>query len=241
LAATLLKIFYITLNCSSIYLAMANPFCSEHLFYRAMEDTPEHSNFVHSIESDPIAFANFNYTVMKPQRKKDSVEGYQRVIQEFSLIGVLVYLPAPAPEQNTSTPAPEADDEAKDTKNDQTPPKDIPIGVVCLSKLKDGLEHHRESYCSINIAASYRSKGYGSEAIRWVLNWGFQIANLHRITIEAFSYNDGAVRLYERLGFTLEGRKRKAVWFDGAWHDDITFGILEDDWREGGRAKGREI
>jgi hypothetical protein len=216
---------------------MAKPFRSERLIYRALEDTPEDANFVHSIQSDPIAFGNSSFWLMKPQTLKETKEGYLKGLAEGCLIGAVMCLPPP--DSSTSKAVTTADSEPKDTSK-ETPLKPIPIGVISLSALRKGWEHHQESYVSIDVAAGYRGKGYGSESIRWILNWGFQIANLHRITIECFSYNDGAVRLYEKLGFTPEGRKRKAVWFDGGWHDIVTFGMLVDEWRENERAKGRK-
>lgn len=63
------------------------------------------------------------------------------------------------------------------------------------------------------------------------MNWGFRITGLHRINIGCFEWNEGAGRLYERLGFTLEGRKREFIWFDGRLHDTIEFSMLEHEWR----------
>jgi len=107
----------------------------------------------------------------------------------------------------------------------------VPIGSLYLTAPKPGEEHHRNSYISIDIIAPYQGQGYGSEAIEWVLDWGFRIAGLHRIGIENFSYNQGAKRLYERLGFTFEGSKRECLWFNGGWHDYMSFSILEQEWR----------
>lgn len=57
-------------------------------------------------------------------------------------------------------------------------------------------------------------------------------AGLHRMRIGCFSFNEGARRLYEQLGFVLEGRNREAVWKNGAWYDIIDMGMLEGEWRE---------
>ncbi|KAI1075949.1 putative GNAT family acetyltransferase [Whalleya microplaca] len=40
------------------------------------------------------------------------------------------------------------------------------------------------------------------------------------------------VRLYEKFGFKLEGKQRDHMWFNGGWHDNVIFGILENEWRE---------
>jgi len=96
---------------------------------------------------------------------------------------------------------------------------------------------HRHSDLSIDILASYQRKGYGSEAIKWALNWGFQTAGLHRVCVSCFGWNTGAARLYAHLGFVLEGEKREELWFDGKWWNLLIFGLLEDEWR----AKGEVV
>jgi RimJ/RimL family protein N-acetyltransferase len=77
----------------------------------------------------------------------------------------------------------------------------------------------------------YQGKGYGSEAISWALDYAFRRAGLHRVKIAAFEYNAGAVRLYERLGFTPEGRERESCWHEGRFWDLVEFGMLEGEWR----------
>ena len=88
------------------------------------------------------------------------------------------------------------------------------------------------SEIGINVVRQYQGQGFGTEAIKWALNWGFTYANLHRIEIGAFGYNKGALKLYERMGFVPEGRKRDWMWHEGRFWDVCEFGMLEDEWRE---------
>jgi len=108
----------------------------------------------------------------------------------------------------------------------------FPIGVISLKKSASEFQHHRGTTLGIQIAAPYRGKGYGSEAIGWTLNWAFKFAGFHRVTLEANGFNDRAQRLYERLGFVKEGVQREAIWFDGRWYDLILYGMLDSDWNE---------
>lgn len=77
------------------------------------------------------------------------------------------------------------------------------------------------------------SQGYGSEAARLVLGYGFQQLNLHRIELEVFSLNHRAIRAYEKLGFVHEGVKRESYFRNGAFHDTLVMGLLESEWRDG--------
>lgn len=106
-----------------------------------------------------------------------------------------------------------------------------PIGFIALSKPDEGRAQHGSTSLSISIAAAYRRKGYGREAIAWALDWAFDFARLHRVEIACFSWNRGARRLYGRLGFREEGVKREAAWFMGGWHDLHEMAMLEHEWR----------
>ncbi|ASS74236.1 hypothetical protein CIG75_04050 [Tumebacillus algifaecis] len=75
------------------------------------------------------------------------------------------------------------------------------------------------------------SKGYGSEALTLILDYGFGIRNLHRIELHAYSYNERAIHTYEKVGFRREGVMRDAWYFDHQWVDVIVMSILEDEFR----------
>lgn len=44
--------------------------------------------------------------------------------------------------------------------------------------------------------------------------------------------NEGAWKLYEKIGFLYEGRKREYIFMDGKFHDIVEFSLLEDEWKE---------
>lgn len=55
---------------------------------------------------------------------------------------------------------------------------------------------------------------------------------MHRIAIGAFAWNQDALRLYEKLGFVTEARKRDMFWHDGGYQDLVEMSMLEHEWRE---------
>lgn len=109
--------------------------------------------------------------------------------------------------------------------------KPTPVGLINLVAIDRRQIQHRHTDIGVNIARRYQGKGFGTEAIKWALDWGFRYAGLHRIEINAFAYNKGAVKLYERMGFIQEGRKRDFVFHDGKSWDALSFSMLEDEWR----------
>ncbi|MCJ1386847.1 hypothetical protein MMC17_009975 [Xylographa soralifera] len=198
---------------------MNHLFRSARLVYRAYE-SPEDDNFFWQLAQDTEAEINSNPKLPKPPDKKD-IEESRKAYSEKCLLGVVICI-APASASSGST------DESASTE------KPIPIGRIALDggfATQTAYARHRSSKIGLGILAKYQNQGYGSEAIRWILDWGFRIAGLHRIGIGCFSWNDGARRLYEKLGFVLEGRHREALWHDGGWHDIIEFAMLEDEWK----------
>ncbi|GIP51359.1 GNAT family N-acetyltransferase [Paenibacillus vini] len=88
--------------------------------------------------------------------------------------------------------------------------------------------------CNIRIAISslaQTGKGYGTEALNLMLDYGFGILNMHRIELNVFDYNPRALHVYEKLGFKREGVQREALYYNHEYHDSITMGLLEDEFR----------
>lgn len=75
------------------------------------------------------------------------------------------------------------------------------------------------------------SKGFGTEAIRLMLDYGFNSLNLHRVELMVVDYNKRARKAYKNIGFVEEGVKREAVFIDGKYHDTIMMGILKKEWK----------
>lgn len=73
-------------------------------------------------------------------------------------------------------------------------------------------------------------KGYGTEAMKLMLQFAFTEVNLYRVTLTVFEYNPRAIRSYEKAGFRHEGRLRGALLKDGKRWDVLYMGILCDDW-----------
>jgi len=74
------------------------------------------------------------------------------------------------------------------------------------------------------------NQGYGSDALRALLGFGFGELRLERIWLDVYDYNERARRVYERVGFVLEGTLRHALWRDGAFRDVLRMAILREEW-----------
>jgi RimJ/RimL family protein N-acetyltransferase len=101
------------------------------------------------------------------------------------------------------------------------------IGEVVLNDL-DGANESMNLRIALSGAAA-RGHGYGTEAIRAVLDHAFDVLGLHRVGLDVYSCNPGAQRAYEKCGFLVEGRQRHTMKWDGEWVDSILMGILATD------------
>ncbi len=97
----------------------------------------------------------------------------------------------------------------------------------------DGIDWvHRTSALGIGIGPrQYWDRGYGTEAMRLLLDFAFNELNLHRVFLTVFSYNLRAIHVYEKLGFTLEGRHREHLERDGQRYDMLLYGLLRHEWK----------
>jgi len=76
------------------------------------------------------------------------------------------------------------------------------------------------------------NNGYGSEAARLLFRHGFEQMNLHRINSSVIGFNERSLKMHEKLGFEIEGRRRQNIFKNGAYHDEVIFGLLREDWEK---------
>ncbi|MGI5408598.1 GNAT family N-acetyltransferase [Streptomyces chartreusis] len=75
-----------------------------------------------------------------------------------------------------------------------------------------------------------RGRGIGTEATRLIVGHGFEQLGLHRIQLEAYGHNPRALRVYEKVGFVVEGVRREADFRDGQWLDWVMMAVLDHEW-----------
>lgn len=102
-----------------------------------------------------------------------------------------------------------------------------PIGGVELFKIDHA---NRTAELGIMIGeTSARGKGFGTEAVRLMCDFGFNALGLNNIMLMTFEWNIAGQKAYERAGFREIGRRRQARWFAGRFWDDIYYDLLASD------------
>ena len=88
----------------------------------------------------------------------------------------------------------------------------------------------RIAYVSaLAIAPSQTGKGLGAATARLALDYLLDEVGYHRVQCEIYRFNERALAVARRAGFTQEGVRRRAYWRRGAWVDGVLFGAVAED------------
>jgi RimJ/RimL family protein N-acetyltransferase len=106
--------------------------------------------------------------------------------------------------------------------------------VVAMGGLTDIHPRHRRAELYVFVRPGMMGRGIGSRATAWLCEYGFTELDLQRIYLHTTDLNDGARRLYARLGFKDEGTLRAHAFHRGRFIDRHVQGLLRSEWRKPG-------
>jgi RimJ/RimL family protein N-acetyltransferase len=101
---------------------------------------------------------------------------------------------------------------------------DVYVGNCGLHEI-----HPVDRYAMLGLVIGrkdYWGKGLGTEAVRLLCRYAFDELNLHRVALSTYAINERGVRLYTRVGFKIEGRKREQAFIEGRYVDEVLMGLL---------------
>jgi RimJ/RimL family protein N-acetyltransferase len=81
----------------------------------------------------------------------------------------------------------------------------------------------------IFIDRQHRGQGHAGDAVRILLKYGFWERRYQKCNSACPHTNEASIRLHKKLGFVEEGRRRRQVFFDGEYHDDVLFGMTREE------------
>ena len=91
-------------------------------------------------------------------------------------------------------------------------------------------EDSKRAELGYDLLIEHWGKGYMTEAVKALLDYGFLRLNLNRIEATVDPENQRSTRLLERVGFVREGCLRERFYYRGRYHDDLFFGMLRKEW-----------
>lgn len=90
--------------------------------------------------------------------------------------------------------------------------------------------HHRRAFIGHMIGnKAFWGKGYSTEAIRLVVEYGFIRLGLNKICARMAANHPASHRAYEKAGFTDEGQAKSEFYFEGEYYDSLYVGITRED------------
>jgi RimJ/RimL family protein N-acetyltransferase len=91
------------------------------------------------------------------------------------------------------------------------------------------IDHYQQrADVGIALGAPYWGQGYGQDAVRTLVGYGFRHLNLRKISLQVLADDERAVGAYRKAGFAEEARLRSHTWYDGSWHDELVMAVFRD-------------
>ena len=81
-----------------------------------------------------------------------------------------------------------------------------------------------------DLLKEYWGRGFMTEALRIIIEYGFENLNLNRIEAHTAAINTASRDLLRKLGFSEEGIFRDSSFFRGEFRDDCTYSLLRREW-----------
>lgn len=103
------------------------------------------------------------------------------------------------------------------------------IGLIGINL---GKEHYKNAEVWFQYHYKYWNKGYATESLKKILDFGFQELNLHRIEAGCAVENIGSISVLEKVGMLREAHTRKLLPLKSGWSDNYGYAILSTDKRK---------
>lgn len=108
-------------------------------------------------------------------------------------------------------------------------PDNTIIGETVINEINS--THRHGNFRVAIFQKKYRNKGIGTWAIKQTCNFSFNTIQLHRLSLEVFSFNSRAQAAYIKCGFQQEGILREAIQLENKYEDIIIMSLLAHEWK----------
>jgi RimJ/RimL family protein N-acetyltransferase len=105
-----------------------------------------------------------------------------------------------------------------------------------IGNIKVGPIDSNHRFADIGIVVGEKDfwgKGYGSEAIGIVVQYAFEVLNLHKLNAGCYEAQVGSMKAFQKNGFEIEAIRKKHYFCNGSYMDGVLLGLInpkyEDD------------
>jgi len=102
---------------------------------------------------------------------------------------------------------------------------------VIIGSCGYGIKNSFQASIGYELAREYWRKGFMTEALKAIIQWGFYQLDLNRIEAFVMLENIASIKLLENLDFVEEGFLREYGFWKGQFHDLKIFSLLKRDYR----------
>lgn len=103
------------------------------------------------------------------------------------------------------------------------------IGLIGLHL---GKEHYKNAEVWFQLDYRFWNKGYATESLRKIIDFGFETLKLHRIEAGCAVDNVGSFTVLEKVGMLREAHTRQLLPLKSGWSDNYGYAILSSDERK---------
>ncbi|QAT48809.1 GNAT family N-acetyltransferase [Caproiciproducens sp. NJN-50] len=101
------------------------------------------------------------------------------------------------------------------------------IGTVGLNVISSPRMRHSATL-NIMVHRDYQNQGVGAALMKTALDLADNWLMLVRVELGVYADNERAIHLYKKMGFEVEGTKRKSVIRDGTYVDELVMGRIRN-------------
>ncbi|MBI5957694.1 MAG: GNAT family N-acetyltransferase [Chloroflexi bacterium] len=103
-----------------------------------------------------------------------------------------------------------------------------PLGDIAMNWV---VPHCRLSMLGAAIGEpEYWGGGYGTDALLLITDYAFDWLDMHKLWLSTMGLNVRVQRQMAKVGYKLESRRRQAFRADGQWVDELSYGLLREEW-----------
>ncbi|REC47458.1 GNAT family N-acetyltransferase [Chryseobacterium pennipullorum] len=101
------------------------------------------------------------------------------------------------------------------------------VGIIGIDMIK---LHYKNAEAWFKLSPEIWGKGYGTEALGRIIQFGFEDLKLHRIEAGCAIDNIASYKVMEKSGMIREAHRRKLLPLKNGWSDNYEYAILEEDY-----------
>lgn len=101
------------------------------------------------------------------------------------------------------------------------------VGIIAIDLIK---LHYKNAEVWYKLSPDIWGKGYATEALERIIQFGFEDLKLHRIEAGCAIDNVASYKVMEKCGMIREAHRRKLLPLKNGWSDNYEYAILDEDY-----------